>query len=273
MITTKWKTLIGMAVASAFASSGALAGSFNHGTEVQTPISVNESAPWLALEESGFVANSGTLPEIGTMHEPVALADVEVGTGASATEGAMGTVGFDSSTTELSNENAEYWRIDQTSDVGSTQTFASGSGGFDSLSSSTPVSDDELAFEEVYIVPAPLASFDGTNYAWTIDTSDPDSIEHLTSITDYYVLTPIASDSVDIVMHDHFADASDFSSDVNVGSTASSASDSFGFDSEMSADASSFSSEPVTESSVTTYYGDNLALLLDSGFTSDEMST
>jgi hypothetical protein len=261
-----------MAVASAFASSGALAGSFNHGTEVQTPISVNESAPWLALEESGFVANSGTLPEIGTMHEPVALADVEVGTGASASEGAMGTVGFDSSTTGLSNENAEYWRIDQTSDAGSTQTFASGSGGFDSFSSSTPVSD-ELAFEEVYIVPAPLASFDGTNYSWTIDTSNPDSIEHLTSITDYYVLTPIASDSVEIGMHDQFADASDFSSDVNVGSTVSAASDSFGYDSEMSADASSFSSESVTVSSVTTYYGDNLALLLDSGFTSDEMST
>jgi hypothetical protein len=163
MITTKWKTLIGMAVASAFASSGALAGSFNHGTEVQTPISVNESAPWLALEESGHAANSGTMPEIGTMHEPVALADVEVGTGASASESATGTFGFDSSATELSNENVEYWRIDQTSDIGSTETFASGSGEFSSFSSSTSLSD-ELAFDEVYIVPAPLASFDGTNH-------------------------------------------------------------------------------------------------------------
>lgn len=132
----KWKTLIGMAVASALASGGALAGSFNHGTEVQTPMSVNESAPWLALEESGYTMPSRIDPKA------VAISDSAFGTGASSTESASGVIGFDSSVGPTGSETVDYWRMDESSDTGSTTSFGSGGGSF---TSSTTYYGDNLA--------------------------------------------------------------------------------------------------------------------------------
>jgi hypothetical protein len=155
----KWKTLIGIAVASAFASAvastGALAGPFNHGTEVQTPMSVNESAPWLALEESGY-----TMPS--RIHQDeVPISDSALGTGAISTESASGVSGFDSSVGG-SSETVDYWRLDESSDAGSTTGFGSGSGSFSSSVSSSSM-DESIQLGSV-------TTYYGDNLALLLDT-------------------------------------------------------------------------------------------------------
>jgi hypothetical protein len=234
----KWKTLIGIAVASAFGSGGAFAGGFNYGTEVQTPTSVSESAPWRALEDSGQMTSAARIHE-----GEIIASDAALGTGASASAGASGTVGFDSSIGAATGENVDYWRMDESPDIGSTTSVGEGSGSFTSAMSTSEFAD-EVAFDEVYIVPAPLASFDGTNYYWILEAGQPEAADELASVSEYYLITPIYSDEFALLSGsgDEFADATSLY-------------------------------EPVQLGSVATYYGDNLALLLDTGIYSDESAT
>lgn len=138
----KWKTLIGMAVAAAFASGGAFAGSFNHGTEVQTPTSVSESAPWRALEDSGHITQAARIH-----HDDVIANDSAFGTGASSSMSASSEVGFDSSVGATTGETVDYWRMDESNDVGSTTSLGTGSGSFSSSMSNSEFAD-EVAMSE-----------------------------------------------------------------------------------------------------------------------------
>jgi len=193
----KWRTLIGTAVAAAFASGAAFAGSFSYGTEVQTPTSVNESAPWRALEDSGYVTQAARMHQV-----EIVPSDSAVGTGASSSVSAFGTAGFDSSIDAATGEAVDYWRMDDSSDVGSTTGSGSGSGSFSSSMS------DELSDEG--------------------------------AVSKYSLITPIYGDELAAfnVYGDEFADAGALD-------------------------------EPLQ--SATTYYGDSLALLLDTGISSEEM--
>ncbi|HUP95894.1 MAG TPA: hypothetical protein VM164_13365 [Burkholderiales bacterium] len=89
---------------------------------MQTPTSVNESAPSRALEESGYV------PRAARIHQDEILpSDSALGTGASSSVGASGTAGFDSSIGAATGEDVDYWRMDESNDVGSTTSLGSGS--------------------------------------------------------------------------------------------------------------------------------------------------
>ena len=155
----KWKPLIGLAVASAFASGGALASSFNLGTEVQTPISVNESAPSRALEDSGHTM---TMPS-HTHHDEVAISDAAFGTGASSTESASGVIGFDSSVGSTSSETVDYWRMDESSDAGSASSSVHSSMSSSELADQVAMSDDAMQIGSV-------TTFYGNNLARLLDT-------------------------------------------------------------------------------------------------------
>jgi hypothetical protein len=144
----KSRTLIALAVAGSFACGSAIAGGFHHGStrgmnagsphEVQTPMSVDESAPWRANEQhtAGWSSSNRPSDVIG-MQEGL-HSDGPVG--ASSDMSASGSGGFDSSAS-LSGEPValtitEYWLVgadDSESATGASSSFAgSGSGGFDS---------------------------------------------------------------------------------------------------------------------------------------------
>ena len=162
----KWKTLIGMAVAAAFASGGAFAGSFNPGTEVQTPTSVNESAPSRTLEDSGYTTRGARIH-----HDEVIASDSALGTlgtGASSTMSASGTVGFDSSIGATTDETVDYWRMDESNDVGSTTSLGTGSVSFSSAMSNGEFAD-ELAMSEPMQLGS-VTTYYGDNLALFLDT-------------------------------------------------------------------------------------------------------
>jgi hypothetical protein len=145
----KSRTLIALAVAGTFACGSAIAGGFHHGSthssmnagsphEVQTPMSVDESAPWRANEQhtAGWSSSSGSSDVIGMQEGLHSDGPVGVSSGMSAS----GSGGFDSSAS-LSGEPValtitEYWLVgadDSESATGASSSFAgSGSGGFDS---------------------------------------------------------------------------------------------------------------------------------------------
>jgi hypothetical protein len=146
----KSRTLMALAVAGTFACGGALAGGFHHGGvqssmqgspyEVQTPMSVDESAPWLANlpHTAGWSSDNASASVIG-MQEGL-HSDGPVGTSSSL--GGTGSGGYDS-TSSLSGEpvaliTTEYWLVgadDNESTAGtgaSSSSGGSGSGGFDS---------------------------------------------------------------------------------------------------------------------------------------------
>ena len=148
---TKTKTLIALAVAGTLACAGAFAGGMHHGsnmssTEVQTPASVDESAPWLTGKPhlAGWAA-SDTHMTIG--FQDGQFSDGPVGTSSGLS--AMGSGGYDSTGSigsDLSMSDAqvinsgdsvtvvEYWLLGaDPSAVGTTSSLGgSGSGGFDS---------------------------------------------------------------------------------------------------------------------------------------------
>jgi hypothetical protein len=162
----KSKSLLALAVAGAFACGSAFAGAGHHhgsmNSEVSTPMSVNESAPWLATQQhsSGWSSHDSQMA-VG-VHEGQ-FTDGPVGT--SSSTGANGSGGYDSSashgrdqssafgsssydSTALSEDSGdtllitEYWLIgtpDQEMGTGASSSFGgSGAGGFDS---STPMND------------------------------------------------------------------------------------------------------------------------------------
>jgi hypothetical protein len=150
----KSKTLMALAVAGTFACGGALAGGFHHGGahtstqgspyEVQTPASVDESAPWLANlpHTAGWSSDNASASVIG-MQEGL-HSDGPVGMSSSL--GGTGSGGYDS-TSSIEGEPValtitEYWLVgaddnESTAGTGASSSFGgSGSGGFDSSAAS-----------------------------------------------------------------------------------------------------------------------------------------
>jgi len=99
-----------------------------------------------------------------------------------------------------STERVDYWLLgDDARGIGASASAGGyGSGSFassndmsGSLSSSMSDSSPDIMVSEVYLVPAPLASFDGDGY-WTMALSPgSDSFDRLATISDLYVITPI----------------------------------------------------------------------------------
>jgi hypothetical protein len=118
----KSKTLLTIAVAGAFAcSAGAHAGSNWNGHEVQTPSSVNESAPWLA-NESHAPGAASTLTFAST-HADRSAMEVPIATGASSSTSAAGLGAFSSNDTA----HTEYWLLgSEGSDIGASSGFSGG---------------------------------------------------------------------------------------------------------------------------------------------------
>jgi hypothetical protein len=152
------KTLIGLAVAGTFACAGAFAGSGAHhgaasgsqaGYEVHTPLSVNESAPWLGSHSpTHSVQSPGTIGfQEGQFSDgPVGTSAGWSGTGSDGYDyQSAGMTGShemalsDSRTIDSGDSFAivEYWLLgDEPSGTGrSSSTGGSGTGGFNSLNS------------------------------------------------------------------------------------------------------------------------------------------
>ena len=229
----KAKTLIGMAVAGTFAwSAGALAHGGGSGAsyEVQTPSSVSESAPWLTGHQylAGWVSN-----DMHAMQGNHRFSDDPYATGSSSNMSGSGSVAYDSSMSTTSTgdvASVDYWLLGEgpTRDTiglssasdhigrydyslnsfgtGSSSSAAgTGSGSFDSsmsASDSSMSSDirtaadtgDTMQMTEFYLVPAPIASYDGDR-GWTMVVSPTeDSLDQLASVTDLYIVTPIYED-------------------------------------------------------------------------------
>src|SRR5688572_9306242 len=110
----KSRTLLSMAVAGAFVCSSAFAGGAHHSShEVLTPMSVNESAPWLAAEPhtAGWSAPEATLT--ASMDQEQFGDSSSIGANSSAS--GAGSVGYDSTSsmesdpTIASGETVKYW--------------------------------------------------------------------------------------------------------------------------------------------------------------------
>ena len=208
----KSRTLLAMGVASAFACTGAFAGSGMHrSVEVQTPASVSESAPWLtgqslasgtvhgAMDRAQF-GDSGSVGYDSTAAMSGRQSDVDYwllgadgyGTGSSDSMAQSGSVAFDS----LASGGYSSDSIGMTSSLGGY-----GSTGFDSTLSGG-AAHEAYATTEVFLVPAPLAAFDGDGY-WIMEvTPTEESIDRLASVTDFYIITPIYEALVDTSMGD-----------------------------------------------------------------------
>jgi hypothetical protein len=213
----KTRSLIAAAVAGSFAwSASAFAGGVHHSTEVQTPMQVSESAPWLAADQF-LSAEFG--PRMTGSIEHAQSSDAEFAIGSSSHVAGSGSVAFDSTHASSNAGSSAYWMMGaETEGTGAMPSTASGSVGFDSTMSSgqshdafstssassvgadesvaaSDPSEDGVLVSEVYIVPAPLASFNGESY-WTMEVMpDEESIDRLASVTDYYVITPIYDDA------------------------------------------------------------------------------
>src|SRR5688572_22910801 len=121
-------TLLALAVAAAFSTS-AVAGGLHHSTEVQTPSSVSESAPWLTGQPhlAGWTAGTSGFGSVGS--EPLVLVETTeywlIGSdsepsaiGASSATSGSGAVGFDSSTT---GGDSRHHLFDSTSSAGGSE--------------------------------------------------------------------------------------------------------------------------------------------------------
>jgi hypothetical protein len=214
----KSRTFMALAVAGTFACGSAFAGGVHHGAqhssshstsiEVQTPSSVNESAPWLANQphSAGWATQQ---PSTAMGMQEGQFSDGPVGTsssiGGSGSAGfdSMSSTGFDSSMSGIGFDvsslgGVEYWLLgDDSYGTGTTSSLSgSGSGGFDSMSSLN--SDDSFGMTEYYLVSGPLAQFDGDEYILFESGASADDIALLGALTeDFYVLTPIYDDMAD----------------------------------------------------------------------------
>lgn len=144
----KSQTLIALAVAGTCAwSASALAGGM-HGAqmkpgmsvEVQTPSSVDESAPWLSGEShlGGWSSSQSSSMALAPAREPVG--DSTSGIGASVSRSGSGSVSSDPLAT---NETTEYWLIGSKSEEANVGSSAlEGAGGSVSFDSPIGTSDD-----------------------------------------------------------------------------------------------------------------------------------
>ena len=185
----KRKDLISLAVAGALGfSASAFAGMGKHhgSLEVATPSAVSESAPWLTGQ-----------PHLAGWRAALPLStagiDYSLGAGhdfsASASEGHADTLAssdFDSDATGMSSSEGGF----------GAGSFSSSAFESDSLESSGLTGDEHATAEtEVYVVPAPLAEFDGSGY-WTEEIASAEELERV--MTDnVYVMTPIYEDIID----------------------------------------------------------------------------
>lgn len=207
----KSKTLTALAVAGAFAAGGAFAGGGLHhgkhhsGVEVQTPMSVNESAPWLANESHG--AGWSTHPESSTivgmhdgLHSDSIGASSSVGGSGSGGFDSMSSTGFDSSMTSFETSSiggVEYWLLGDEATGMSSGIGGSGSGGFDSMSSLN-VDESFSTADEYYLVSGPLAEFSGDQYILYESGTSADDIAYLSTLSeDFWILSPIEDEMAD----------------------------------------------------------------------------
>jgi len=182
------KTLMALAVASSFACASAFAGGMHHSSqmssEVQTPSSVSESAPWLTGQPHLAAWGShDARTSIGFQQGQ--FSDGPVGT-SSGTSG-MGSVGYDSMSgaSDLSMSDAqaidsgdsvtvvEYWLLgaDPGSVGMSSSEGASGSVGFDSTDATSGGYDSSISDAQMIDSGDSVATIE----YWLLD-GDPNSI-------------------------------------------------------------------------------------------------
>jgi hypothetical protein len=222
----KSKTLMAMAVAGSFMTTGALANGMHENTEIQTPSSVSESAPWLTGQP--HLSSWGS-------HGKMSSTEGYSAVGASSDTRGFGSGGYDSSMSSMTGgnhvankESVDYWLLGESSTDMSESSIVSDAGtvGYDgamgvgsmsySLSSgeslaagatsseggsgsvafdssmSVPADAYAMTSDQHYLVLGALDSFD-PRYALILETGhsseDIALLEHLSG--DFYVLTPI----------------------------------------------------------------------------------
>jgi hypothetical protein len=196
----KSRTLIALAVAGTFACGSAIAAGFHSGAthsgmnagsthEVQTPMSVDESAPWRANEQhtAGWSSSSRSSDVIGMQEGLHSDGPLGMNSGMSSDASASGSGGFDSSAS-LSGEPValtitEYWLVgadDSESATGASSSFAgSGSGGFDSSAAyESSMSGDPALYGPTF--DTSMNSSGGIDYWLFGDSSDPMSAPYST---------------------------------------------------------------------------------------------
>jgi hypothetical protein len=112
-LAMKSKSLIAMAVAGTLAySAGAFAHGFERSTEIQTPASVSESAPWLTGQP--HLAGSQRMSSMASER----MSDSSMSTGASSGMSGYGSGGYDSTLSSASEspmtgrlKHVEYWLL------------------------------------------------------------------------------------------------------------------------------------------------------------------
>lgn len=151
MKSAKSRSIIALAIAGTFACAGAFAGGVHHSTEVQTPSSVSESAPWLTGQShlAGWTMQSLD-PTAGFQQGQ--FSDGPYRTGMSSSMSGTGSGGYDSSGYDSSRRDAatrdgqvaivEYWLIGEPSAFQGTGT-SSGMGGSRSVGFDSSASDSD----------------------------------------------------------------------------------------------------------------------------------
>jgi hypothetical protein len=229
----KSRTLLAVAVASALFASGAYAGGVgdsaggvrdsargSHSTEVQTPSSVSESAPWLAGQPhlagwsaadsmslaltdelsgdrfTGASLGAGGSGSVGS--EPLIIVEQteywligdetgERSVGASSSLGGAGSVGFDSS---MSGSESQRHRFDSSSatDSGASEIVVYTPAAEMILQS---VGDETPLLSEHYLVSGPLSSFDGSSFLVLAIAPSQEDLALLDSLKeDFFIMTP-----------------------------------------------------------------------------------
>ena len=140
----KSNTLVALAVAGTLACGGVVAGGLKHGSSVEVagPASVSESAPWLANQAHSAGWSRG-------MHDDAVGASAGVAGSGSGGFDSRSTSGLGASSSRLESSVSgpymvEYWlwTDDAPATGASSGRGASGSGGFDSMSSLSERSPD-----------------------------------------------------------------------------------------------------------------------------------
>lgn len=207
MKSTKSRSMIALAIAGAFACAGAYAGGAHQSTEVHTPASVSESAPWLTGQPhlAGWTAQSFDTT-IGFQEGQ--FSDGPQATGASSGMSGTGSGGFDSTGYDASRSDAgmtsddrvatvEYWLIGEPTESSlgtgmSSSTSGSGSVGFESSSSAGDTVDLSMSGTDSFDVAmedSGFGSFDNSaDSAWSDYAYDSSSSHEPLSI----VYTPSA---------------------------------------------------------------------------------
>ncbi|MGZ5178287.1 MAG: hypothetical protein ACXWCW_29540 [Burkholderiales bacterium] len=145
---SKSKTLMTLAVAGTLAwTTGAMANDIHHSTEIQTPASVSESAPWLTGQQHLAGWNShGTMARSAQQQ----FSDASASTGASSGMSGYGSCAYDSAMSSGNDdaivarvEFVDYWLLGDASSDMSAESIVSdaGSVGYDaSTTGESPMS-------------------------------------------------------------------------------------------------------------------------------------